>query len=235
MTLGEDAERVVQQRGKRRVVLGQVSLQRARRDAQALREVFDGRRCGSDQRQQLAADVEERIVDVDAREHALHLAIDEAAQPRQLRRQLGVHRIEAELRHRRRGIERDRAAKRCLVLAQRRDHRTGEGDEPRMDVGAPNPLHGCGHRVVTQLGMRQAEVLDADRVVRLDDREKGGFAGNCIALSGSRVYLSERAADSLTPEHRADLAAWGFELRPVALGEIEKAGGSLRCCVAEIF
>jgi len=27
----------------------------------------------------------------------------------------------------------------------------------------------------------------------------------------------------------------GFELRGVPLDEIEKAGGSLRCCVAEIY
>ena len=77
--------------------------------------------------------------------------------------------------------------------------------------------------------------LYGERVLRLSDREKADFAGNCIALSGSHVYLSERAKESLTEEHRAELAEWGFELRAVPLAEIEKAGGSLRCCVAEIF
>jgi N-dimethylarginine dimethylaminohydrolase len=31
------------------------------------------------------------------------------------------------------------------------------------------------------------------------------------------------------------LAAAGFAIGSVALDEIEKAGGSLRCCVAEIY
>jgi N-dimethylarginine dimethylaminohydrolase len=31
------------------------------------------------------------------------------------------------------------------------------------------------------------------------------------------------------------LARAGFAVREVALDEIEKAGGSLRCCVAEIY
>jgi hypothetical protein len=47
--------------------------------------------------------------------------------------------------------------------------------------------------------------------------------------------MSARAAASLRPEQCAALVDWGFALRSVELGEIEKAGGSLRCCVAEIF
>jgi N-dimethylarginine dimethylaminohydrolase len=39
----------------------------------------------------------------------------------------------------------------------------------------------------------------------------------------------------LTSAQRAALAEWGFALGSVPLDEIEKAGGSLRCCVAEIF
>jgi N-dimethylarginine dimethylaminohydrolase len=40
---------------------------------------------------------------------------------------------------------------------------------------------------------------------------------------------------SLRREQRSTLADWGFAVRSVNLSEIEKAGGSLRCCVAEIF
>jgi len=47
--------------------------------------------------------------------------------------------------------------------------------------------------------------------------------------------MSERAADTLLPEHRRTIESWGFELRAVDLSEFEKAGGSLRCLVAEIF
>ena len=75
----------------------------------------------------------------------------------------------------------------------------------------------------------------APRVLRLDARQKAEYAGNAIALSPQRVWLSARGAASLRAEQRAALAEWGFELRSVSLDEIEKAGGSLRCCVAEIF
>ncbi len=77
--------------------------------------------------------------------------------------------------------------------------------------------------------------LYGDRVLELTDAEKAAFAGNCIALSERDVWMSTAAAEALSPQHRADLAAWGFDLKSVPLDEIEKAGGSLRCCVAEIY
>ena len=77
--------------------------------------------------------------------------------------------------------------------------------------------------------------LYGDRVLRLADAEKAAFAGNCLALSERDVWMSGAAADALTPAHRADFASWGFELRSVPIPEIEKAGGSLRCCIAEIY
>jgi hypothetical protein len=79
-----------------------------------------------------------------------------------------------------------------------------------------------------------AEVY-APRVLRLDAAQKAAFAGNAIALSADTVWMSERAAASLRPEQTRALADWGFAVRRVALDEIEKAGGSLRCCVAEIY
>jgi hypothetical protein len=75
----------------------------------------------------------------------------------------------------------------------------------------------------------------APRMIYLDAGQKAAFAGNAIALSPDTVWMSARAAASLRPEQCAALADWGFALRSVELGEIEKAGGSLRCCVAEIF
>jgi hypothetical protein len=77
--------------------------------------------------------------------------------------------------------------------------------------------------------------LYAGRTIWLSDEEKGAFAGNCIALSSTDVWMSARAATALRGEHRASLEAWGFRVRSVPLPEIEKAGGSLRCCVAELF
>ena len=75
----------------------------------------------------------------------------------------------------------------------------------------------------------------APRVLRLDATQKSAFAGNAIALTTDSVWMSARAANSLRADQRAALADWGFSLRSVDLAEIEKAGGSLRCCVGEIF
>jgi hypothetical protein len=69
----------------------------------------------------------------------------------------------------------------------------------------------------------------------LDAAQKRAFAGNAIALAENRVWMSARGAAALTPTQRADLERWGFAIGSVELGEIEKAGGSLRCCVGEIF
>ena len=73
------------------------------------------------------------------------------------------------------------------------------------------------------------------RVVSIDRAQKRDFAGNAITVSPDVVWMSVRAARSLTGVQKAALAGWGFEVRSVELTEIEKAGGSLRCCVGEIF
>jgi hypothetical protein len=75
----------------------------------------------------------------------------------------------------------------------------------------------------------------APRVLLLDAEQKNAFAGNAIALSPDSVWMSARAAASLRNEQRVALADWGFALHGVELAEIEKAGGSLRCCVGEIY
>lgn len=71
--------------------------------------------------------------------------------------------------------------------------------------------------------------------VWIDDRQKHAFAGNAIALAPMRAWMSTRGAASLEPRQRASIERHGFALGNVELDEIEKAGGSLRCCVAEIF
>ena len=77
--------------------------------------------------------------------------------------------------------------------------------------------------------------LYAPHVVELTPAQKASFAGNGIALSPDRVWLSAAAAASLTAAQQACLQRAGFAVGQVALDEIEKAGGSLRCCVAEIY
>lgn len=77
--------------------------------------------------------------------------------------------------------------------------------------------------------------LYAPHVLWLSEAEKNAFCGNCIALADDQVWLSARAESALRDEHRSQLAAAGFAVHSVALDEIEKAGGSLRCCVCELW
>jgi hypothetical protein len=74
-----------------------------------------------------------------------------------------------------------------------------------------------------------------NRALWLDNAQKHDFAGNAITLVEDHAWMSARGAAALTPAQHADLGRWGFALGSIELGEIEKAGGSLRCCVAEIF
>ena len=95
--------------------------------------------------------------------------------------------------------------------------------------------------IIAPDGFADATVVEAiaqvyaPRVLRLDASQKVAFAGNAIALSPDSVWMSTRAAASLSAQQCVALADWGFQLRSVDLGEIEKAGGSLRCCVGEIY
>lgn len=74
-----------------------------------------------------------------------------------------------------------------------------------------------------------------DRVVWLTPSQKRAYAGNAITLTEDRVWMSARAARSLGDEQRDKLTHEGFAIGTVQLDELEKAGGSLRCCVAEIY
>ena len=47
--------------------------------------------------------------------------------------------------------------------------------------------------------------------------------------------MSQTGFDALRVSSRKALEDWGFEIHSTPLDEIEKAGGSLRCMVAEIF
>ena len=77
--------------------------------------------------------------------------------------------------------------------------------------------------------------LYGGRALWLSPAQKADYAGNCIALAEDALFLSRRAHDSLDDGQRAQLAAWGFGLHAVPLPMLEKAGGSLRCCVGEVY
>lgn len=73
------------------------------------------------------------------------------------------------------------------------------------------------------------------RVLELSRDEKEAFAGNCLAVNFDDLFISATGWRALSAEKRTRLRDWGFRVHAVALDEIEKAGGSLRCCIAEIF
>ncbi len=77
--------------------------------------------------------------------------------------------------------------------------------------------------------------LYAPHAIALSAAEHAAFAGNAIALAHDSVWMSAGAESTLGEASRAALAAAGFRVRSVELGAIEAAGGSLRCCVGEIF
>ncbi|GAB2626231.1 arginine deiminase-related protein [Novilysobacter erysipheiresistens] len=77
--------------------------------------------------------------------------------------------------------------------------------------------------------------LYAPHAVLLSPAEHAAFAGNAIALSDDVVWMSAHAGRSLTATSREALAAAGFQVRTVELDAIEAGGGSLRCCVGEIY
>ena len=77
--------------------------------------------------------------------------------------------------------------------------------------------------------------LYAPHAVMCSDAEHAAFVGNCIALSGDTIWMSANAGDALSAAHRQQLAAAGLRVEAVALDAIEAAGGSLRCCIGEVF
>jgi hypothetical protein len=71
--------------------------------------------------------------------------------------------------------------------------------------------------------------------IRLSAKEHAAFSGNSIALSDNTVWMSANSAHSVSNSTLVLLATAGFTVRAVALDAIEAAGGSLRCCVGEIY
>lgn len=95
--------------------------------------------------------------------------------------------------------------------------------------------------VICPRGFASAEVAEfigslyAPHTVMCTDEEHKAFVGNCISASTDTVWMSAQAAAALTAPHQAILNAAGFKVRSVELDAIEAGGGSLRCCVGEIY
>ncbi len=73
------------------------------------------------------------------------------------------------------------------------------------------------------------------RVIWITPEQKNAFAGNCIAVTRQDVLISQTGYDSLEDGQRQQFSQYGFRLHPLPADEIEKAGGSIRCMVAEVF
>jgi len=82
---------------------------------------------------------------------------------------------------------------------------------------------------------RALAALYGPHTIALSAEERAAFAGNAIALRDDAVWMSATAEAALAPATRDALAHAGFRIRAVPLDAIEAAGGSLRCCVGEIF
>jgi hypothetical protein len=74
-----------------------------------------------------------------------------------------------------------------------------------------------------------------DKTIFLTDEEKLAFAGNGITVTENDLFLSQTAFEALAQDKKDQLISWGFNLHHVQVSELEKAGGSLRCMVGEIF
>lgn len=95
--------------------------------------------------------------------------------------------------------------------------------------------------VIAPSGFKDEAVANAiaafysPNVVELSDSQKSDYAGNCIALSNQMICMSQRAKESLTVEQINQFQQMDFMLDGIAMPMLEKAGGSLRCCVAELY
>lgn len=77
--------------------------------------------------------------------------------------------------------------------------------------------------------------LYAPHAVVCSAPEHAAFVGNAIALSPDTAWMSARAGQALAAAHRQLLSEAGFAVHTVDLSGIEAGGGSLRCCIGEIY
>lgn len=95
--------------------------------------------------------------------------------------------------------------------------------------------------IIAPSGFADPRVCDAiagfysPNAIVLSQAEKNAFAANAITLGEDVVWMSQMAAATLSAVNHEGLKRAGFNVHAADLSEIEKAGGSLRCCVGEIF
>ncbi|MGA9421154.1 MAG: arginine deiminase-related protein [Rhodanobacteraceae bacterium] len=75
----------------------------------------------------------------------------------------------------------------------------------------------------------------APACVCIDRTQKEAYAANAITLNPRRIWFGTGGVDALRAAQRATLERAAFSLSSTELTTLECAGGSLRCCVAEIY
>ena len=93
----------------------------------------------------------------------------------------------------------------------------------------------CRDGFADQAVVEAITTLYAPDAILCTPDEHAAFVGNCIALSEDKVWMSAAAGRALQPDHRQQLSDAGFQVAVVELDAIEAAGGSLRCCIGEVF
>lgn len=93
----------------------------------------------------------------------------------------------------------------------------------------------CADGFADPAAVKAIATVYAPHAIRLSPAERAAFAGNAISLHADTVWMSATADRALSEASRSALTAAGFRVRSVALDAIEAAGGSLRCCVGEVF
>jgi hypothetical protein len=93
----------------------------------------------------------------------------------------------------------------------------------------------CPNGFTDPAAVEAIAALYAPHAILLSAAEHAAFVGNAIALAADSVWMSATAERALSNPSRGAVAAAGFTVRSVELDAIEAGGGSLRCCVGEIF
>jgi len=83
--------------------------------------------------------------------------------------------------------------------------------------------------------VRALETCYGKSVLCISDEEKNAFLANCLAATQDDVLLSQTAMDALSYQSRTFFDREGLSLHPVDVSEFEKAGGSLRCMITEVY
>ena len=80
-----------------------------------------------------------------------------------------------------------------------------------------------------------AALVSLDGSVVISAEEKSAYVGNCLALGECDLWMSACALRAMRPASRHAIEALGLQIQSVALDELEKAGGSLRCMIGEVY